>query len=210
MGNILTDALPTSVTVNGKDYAVDTDFRTCLRIMLAFEDNELTPFEKQAVLITNLFLERPPDESMEEALREGVVFLDGGIQDGEGHGAPTQPYRLYSFTTDASLIFAAFQQTHGINLQRATDLHWWEFMTLFMDLGEGSAFCNLVSLRKRVKSGKATKEERQMERELGNMFDVPELDARSLEEKEHDREFERREKAAMKRKIQRRKERNKT
>jgi hypothetical protein len=40
-----------------------------------------------------------------------------------------------------------------------------------------------------VKTGKATKEERQAAREMGNLFEVPEIDNRSLEEKEQEAEF---------------------
>jgi hypothetical protein len=58
-----------------------------------------------------------------------------------------------------------------------------------MDLGADTAFCNLVGLRKRVKSGKATKEEREVAREMGDLFDVPEPDLRTAEEKEQEAEF---------------------
>lgn len=73
-------------------------------------------------------------------------------------------------------------------------------MTLFMDLGESTVFCSLVGLRKRVKSGKASKEEKQIAREMGDLFDVPELDTRDLAEKELERMFVDQVKAARKRK----------
>jgi hypothetical protein len=47
----------------------------------------------------------------------------------------------------------------------------------------------LVSLRKRVKTGKATKEERAAAREIEDIFDLPEVDNRTLEEREIDNEF---------------------
>jgi hypothetical protein len=188
--NILTDRLPEAIRVNGRVYEINSDFRDCLRIILAFEDNSLTPLEKQMLLMENLFRDVVNSEDYPEAMQQGVRFLDGGgklEEDAEGDSG--QHLRLYSFSRDANLIFAAFQQTHGIDLQNTEYLHWWQFLTLFMDLGESTSFCSLVGLRKRVKTGKATKEERQVAREMGAMFEVPELDTRSLAEKIQDREF---------------------
>ena len=166
--------------VDGVEYRVNTDFRDCLRTMLAFEDNDLTPQEKQLVLLQNLYVGVPPN--MAAATRAAVEFLNGGSAKG-GSGP-----RLYSFGQDAGMIFSAFRQTHGIDLETAS-LHWWKFLALFFDLGADTTFCNLVSLRKRVKTGKASKEERAAAREMGEAFDVPELDERTLDEKEQEAEF---------------------
>jgi hypothetical protein len=188
--NILTDRLPEAIRVNGRVYEINSDFRDCLRIILAFEDNSLTPLEKQMLLMENLFRDVVNSEDYPEAMQQGVRFLDGGGKlEEDVEGDRGQHLRLYSFSQDANLIFAAFQQTHGIDLQNTEYLHWWQFLTLFMDLGESTSFCSLVGLRKRVKTGKATKEERQVAREMGAMFEVPELDTRSLAEKIQDREF---------------------
>lgn len=135
-------------------------------------------------MLTTLFPEIPPDT--ERALIQALNFLNGGKDEKEDEGECSP--RVYSFSKDADLIFAAFRQTHGIDLE-TTQMHWWKFLALFMDLGSETAFCNLVSLRKRVKTGKATKEERQVAREMGNVFDVQEIDTRSLEEKEQEAEF---------------------
>jgi hypothetical protein len=186
--NILTDRLPRAIRIGEKVYPVNSDFRDCLRIILAFEDNDLTWVEKQIVMLTNLYAELPDEEHIEEALLKGVKFLNGG-EDDTGEQEKGSNLRLYSFSKDARYIFAAFQQTHGIDLQNTEYLHWWQFMTLFMDLGSETMFCNLIGLRKRVKTGKASKEEKQVAQEMGNIFDVPEVDTRTLNEKERDRDF---------------------
>ena len=186
--NILTDRLPTAIRVNSRIYEVNSDFRDCLRIILAFEDNELTASEKSVIVLDSLYQERPADEDLREALRQGVRFLNGGDDESSDQDI-SDGLRLFSFAKDARFIFAAFQQTHGIDLQNTQYLHWWQFMTLFMDLGADTLFCNLVGLRKRVKTGKASKEERKVAREMGEVFSVPEIDTRTLDEKEREREF---------------------
>lgn len=151
--------------------------------MLAFEDPELTIYEKQMIMFSNIYATLPK-ENVGEAMKCANWFLNCGKESQQGELST----RLYSFSKDAELIFAAFRQTHGIDLETA-QMHWWKFIALFMDLGSDTAFCNLIGLRKRVKSGKATKEEKEAAREMGDMFDVPEADDRTIEEKEREAEF---------------------
>lgn len=160
------------------------DFRVCLKVITAFEDPELTGFEKQLVMLKNLYPSIPED--IKAATIQAVKFLDGGKEHRE-EGEPSP--RLYSFSKDAGFIFSAFKQTHNIDLASTEEMHWWKFLALFMDLGSETTFCSLTGLRKRVKNGTATKEERQAAREMGDTFDVPELDTRTLDEKEQEEEF---------------------
>jgi len=180
--NILTDELPVTVAIGTTEYKVNYDFRVCLKIIMAFEDNELTPQEKQIILLSSLYPKLPPDT--EQALERAHWFLNGGVTGtNESDGL-----RLYSIAKDANFIFAAFKQTHGIDLQD-TDLHWWKFLALFMDLGQDTTFCQLISLRKRLAKGTASKEEQQAADEMGELINVPQIDDRTLEEKEQEAEF---------------------
>jgi hypothetical protein len=181
--NLLVEDLPEAVEIDGIETPINSDFRSCLRVILAFEDNELTGLEKQMLLLANLYPERPGN--IEKAIEQAIKFLNGGREDGDDG---THKPRVYSFSKDADLIFAAFYQTHGIDHQ-TTELHWWKFQALFMDLGADTAFCQLVNLRKRVKTGRATKEERRAAREMGAIFDVPELDTRTPDEREAEARF---------------------
>lgn len=182
--NLLIDELPEAVEVGGSEYQINTDFRVAIRVLLAFESNELTTVEKRMAMLGNLYPVMPEDTA--EAARLAIQFLNGGKQTVEdGEAGP----RVYSFGKDAELIFAAFKQTHDVDLEATEYLHWWKFLAMFMDLGAETAFCNLVSLRRRVKTGKASKEDREMAREIGEAFEVPETDMRSLEEKEQEAAF---------------------
>ena len=201
--NILVSELPTSVTVNGRDIPINTDFRQSLAILLAFEDKELSGSEKSEIMLRGLFpdlsqyaphgdLQELTPRDWQDVLERANWFLNGGeeVKD-DGTKKPT----VFSFTKDANLIYAAFQQTHGTDLQ-SVDMHWWRFLALFMDLGSETAFCQLTALRKRKKMGKLSKEERAMVRETGELFEVPEMDTRTLEEKEFENEFYRQAKEA--------------
>jgi len=75
--NPLIDTLPTAVRVDGEVFPIHADYKTCLKIMLAFEDRELNLFEKQSVMLTLLFGERIP-ENTAEALRLAGEFFKYG------------------------------------------------------------------------------------------------------------------------------------
>lgn len=183
--NILVDGLPETVEIGGRVYQLNTDFRSCLKIIMACEDSGLTGYEKSLVILTNLFPEIPDD--LNAAMEKAKWFLDGGEIHREIEEGQYQP-RVYSFSKDANFIFAAFRQTHGIDLKTA-QLHWWEFIALFMDIGQDTTFSQLAALRKRVKTGSASKEERKMALEMGDMFDLSDIGSRILEELEAEDEF---------------------
>jgi hypothetical protein len=185
--NILIQAFPKVIDVNGVEHEINSDFRTCLRIILAYEDDSLTGYEKNTIMLRNLYRVYTHNQKLpadiQAAAEAGVKFLNGGdeVKVGEGEIG----LRLFSFSKDARFIFSAFRQTHGIDLETA-DMHWWKFLAYFMDLGADTFFCNLTGLRKRLKTNKATKEERAMADEAGmkELIDIPQPDNRTAEEKD--------------------------
>jgi len=168
--NIILDDLPEAIEINGVEYAVNSDFRTGLGCILDMESSDLTDEEKCILLLRRIYGETIPDD-VETAIKLAVKFLDGGKEPPEEENPFADNTRLYSFEKDSALIYAAFRQTHGIDLQKA-DLHWWQFLALFQDLGADTSFCNLVNLRRRVNSGEASKEERRYALKLGDAFFV--------------------------------------
>ena len=181
--NPLTERFPTEAKIQGRRYALRPDFRTCVRIVLACEAPDLTWWEKQAVILRLLYPEIPPDHGA--ALRCAVRFLDGGAAprhraDGE------EPYRLYSFQKDGMLIYSAFYQQYGIDLNR-DDLHWWAFLALFNDLDPECRFYRILRLRQGYLDGTLTKEEMQHYRDMGEVAAVPEQPVDRAEQQAIDR-----------------------
>lgn len=176
--NVLVDTFPQTLEIDGVEYAINSDYRYSLSAILAFEDDDLTNYEKVSVLLQNIFADTVP-EDVEQALDKCQYFLNAGQES----KSESNERRLYSFSKDAGLIYAAFQATHGINLSD-TDLHWWRFLNLFMDLGQDTTFCQLVSLRKRYYAGKTNKEENRAIRGMWEIFDIPDNTIMSLEDRE--------------------------
>jgi hypothetical protein len=190
--NILLDDLPETIIIEGVKYPINYDFKSCVKSIMAWEDKDLTGYEKQLITVENLYRVIP--ENLDLATKEAVNFLNGG-EFNEGEKSEKE-LRFYSFTKDANFIYAAIKQTHGIDLT-SENIHWWKFIALFMDIGSETTFCGLTGLRKRVKTGKASKEELEMALEMGSIFDIPDIDKRTPEEKRRSNEF----RSKLKRKV---------
>lgn len=180
--NALIDRFPSSVEIDGVEYGVNSDFRVGVDIMLAFEDDSLTAYEKQLVMLQLLYEETPPDPVKAQDM--AVLFLNCG-EDGEGQGGEP-PQRLYSFAKDAKYIYSAIRQTHGIDLE-TVDMHWWKFCYLLLDLDSECFFQQIIHLRRQKRAGKLTKEERII---YSRMQDILELNTeRDAEYKQAEQEF---------------------
>lgn len=158
--NPLSDGFPTALTVGGVEYEIDTDFRTALAIMEAYEDPGLTWLDRQDITLALLYGEHiPPD--VVEAFELAVFFLDCGEDRGGAREGQEDTGRLYSFSHDARYIYSAIQMTHGIDLAAVEYMHWWRFCYLLQDLCEDCYFQRMIYLRSQRARGKLTKAERE-------------------------------------------------
>ena len=169
MTDFLIEQFPDAIEIDGEAYDVNVDFRVGLQVMADFENPEFDQDERLYLMLKRIYKDLP--ESREQAfyqtaVQKAIKFLNVG--DDTPPATEGKP-RLYSFTQDAKLINSAFSQTHGIDLQ-TSEMHWWKFLALFMDLGADTAFSGLVNLRKRYHDGKLTDEERMLVAELGADF----------------------------------------
>ena len=142
--NLLTTTLPDTITVDGREYAIHTDFRDWIRFCEMLLDEDLTKVEKAYIsmmlfkeqpedvaksvkALTNFYLMAEPEEDQEE-LTEEV----------EEHTEETEvtPKPVYDWTVDSAYIIGAFQKTYGIDLTNIKYMHWWRFKALFTSIIE--------------------------------------------------------------------------
>lgn len=180
MPNILTSTFPKSLTVNGEEYAIYWDHRSCLRIMAALESGDLTRWEQYLYLVQALYEDIPSD--FNAALMQALWFLHGG-RELEEASARADTRRTFSYEQDAELIYAAFSTRHGIDLA-VTDLHWWRFRALFSDLRE-TTFSELCSMRKRYYDGDCNPKELEAIAEMGDSFHLEGVGDEELTWQEH-------------------------
>lgn len=184
--NILLEKFPTKTIIDGKEYKLNTDFRNCLKIILAFEDEELLMEDKIWITLKNLYGDNVP-KNIQVAFEKAVLFLDcGEISNSNSKGAKNET-RMYSFEKDAKYIYSAIKQTHGIDLDTVEYMHWWKFVYLFLDLNKECFFCKMLDLRRKKKKGKLSKEERILYR---NLYDILEIKTSKKYTKEEQKEID--------------------
>lgn len=136
----LHERLPESVTVDGKTYALDLDFRNVLLLMETLARDDLIPGAKEYRAL-KCVMKRPPKNAgrvLEEVKK--ILFPDNRKQ--------KEHKKLTDFDQDADLIRAAFMQAYHINLFRDR-LHWLEFTCYLSGLPEGSRYCDILGIRAR-------------------------------------------------------------
>lgn len=151
-------ALPETLTVNGVDYPIRTDYRNVLQVFEAFQDPELEPQEKWIVAIYLLFEEFScADDVMEsaqngfdleEAMKQISWFISAGQPEKQVLEQPT-----YNWTQDEQMIFSAVNKVAGRETRELEYLHWWTFLGYFNEVGEGT-FSFIVGIRHKLNKGK--------------------------------------------------------
>lgn len=150
----LQERLPDGVTVDGRKYRLDFDFRNVLSMLETLARDDLMP-DARAWLALKCLMKRPPKNPLPViAAVKALLFPDSGGKQ------PTQK-KLTDFKQDADLIRAAFLQAYRINLWRDS-LHWMEFTALLNALPEGSRYSEILGIRARPmpKPTKYNQEER--------------------------------------------------
>ena len=129
---------PDGVTVGGKFYALDLDFRNVLRMMEVLEQDNLHPNAREFLALK--CLTKHP-KNVPEVLKAVKELLFGAQPKAGGE-------RITSFEQDAGLIRTAFRQEYGINLFR-DKLHWMEFTELLHNLPGGNRYEEVLGIRSR-------------------------------------------------------------
>lgn len=134
----LQDRLPDGVTVDGRFYRLDLDFRNVLRMMDELTREDVMP-EAREYNALRCLTRRPRNVSKVLAAVRELLFEKPPKRDGP---------RVTDFVQDAGMIRAAFRQAYGIDLYRDR-LHWIEFRELLNAIPEGSRYSEVVGIRAR-------------------------------------------------------------
>ena len=140
--NLLTAALPDTITVDGREYAIHTDFRDWIRFCEMLLDEELKEEEKVYIALM-MYTEEQPD-NIQLALKGLTDFYlmsdevtndtEEVVETEEVEQANQKP--IYDWSIDSAYIIGAFQKTYGIDLTNIEYMHWWKFKALFTSIIE--------------------------------------------------------------------------
>ena len=136
--------LPTSLEVGGKEYEIRSDYRAALDICVALSDPELEDREKAFIALTILYpdFDSIPQEHYKEAIEKCFWFINGGEED----TGPKTP-QLVSWEQDFPLIVAPINRVLGKEIRSMEYLHWWSWLSAYMEIGGDCTFAQVVSIR---------------------------------------------------------------
>lgn len=151
--------LPTSLLLQGREYAINADFRPCVNIMRMFERTDLSDAEKIDCMVEIFYKDEIPDRLRTEAAQKAVWFLNLG-EAPAGRVKGNQGGRLFSWEQDLKFIISAADKAAGFSIRSKEFYHFWEFMSAFFESGE-CVFNTLVHQRKLKRTGKQTKADKE-------------------------------------------------
>lgn len=137
----LFDRLPDGVTVDGRFYKCDFDFRNVLKMLEIMRRDDLELSARDYHCVKCVFSGHLPLSKAANVYLSICSILFEKTPENDGK-------RLMSFEQDAPLIRAAFRQEYGIDLFREK-LTWFEFAELLHALPEGNRFTEVVGIRAR-------------------------------------------------------------
>ena len=139
--------LPASVNIGGRDYAIRTDYRAILDIIMALNDPDLTDDDRGAVALGIFFRDELP-EDLQAGIERCFWFISGGDEHPGGKPAP----RLVDWEKDFRWIASPINRMLGKDI-RAVDMHWWTFLSYYYEIGD-CTFAQIVKIRSAKATGK--------------------------------------------------------
>lgn len=142
--------LPTTIKIDGREFAIYSDFRPCLLTIIAWQDTQLDIREKTIITLKNLYEEVP--NNVEKAAVKAIEFLNAGTNDRETKSTEKKPVTM-CWEQDQQLIFAGIAKTIGRDIRAEKYCHWWTFLSFFREM-EDCTFTQVQQIRYKRKHGK--------------------------------------------------------
>lgn len=125
-------------------------------LLTAFSDKEMLGESEEetniirALLVLNiLFIDEVKPEDQNEAIKKAIEFIDMGIESSRDVKKPT----LMDWDQDAPLIIPAINKVLGREIRADKYMHWWTFLSAYMEIGECS-FTHIINIRDKKAKGK--------------------------------------------------------
>lgn len=183
MFNILTDTLPDHITVDGELVPIDTSFRTWIKFICIMSNNEMSNAVKLAKACKLCIGQLPKANTLSDLMEALVTFSIGISPEGNAETVNSSKKAIYDFELDSKSIYNSFMSYYHIDLL-TTDLHWWQFKTLFDGLGEETELMRIISYRTIDISRIKDKEQKSFYKKMKQRYALP--DNRTEEEKEQE------------------------
>ncbi|CAM2828234.1 bacteriophage Gp15 family protein [Hathewaya histolytica] len=171
--NILIDILPTTVNIEGVEYAINSDFRTSILFELLMQDSTIGEEEKIYMALELYYTTIP--QNINEAIEQMLWFYRCGKNEvkSKGTGKGKSVTQIYSFEHDDDYIYSAFLDQYGVDLQDMEYLHWWKFKAMFKSLKEDNELVKIMGYRAMDLSKIKDKEQKNYYKKMKELYKIP-------------------------------------
>ena len=141
--------LPTSVKIDGKECEFNSDYRDIIEIMNILDDPDLLEIERVEIALSYFYKTDDYLIDAQKAVEEMFEFISpDSVNESSESKKP-----LYSWEQDFNIIIAPINKTLGYDVRGKDYLHWWTFLSAFMEIGE-CTFSTYVGIRDKLNRGK--------------------------------------------------------
>lgn len=145
-------SLPTSVEIDGVECEFNSDYRDILYIFKALNDPDLLDSERILVALNLFYTDKCYTINIESAVKEMFNFISQSSGE-EKHSNTEHPKPLYDWEQDFNIIIAPINRILGYDVRGKDYIHWWTFLSAFMEIGE-CTFSTYVAIRDKLNRGK--------------------------------------------------------
>lgn len=181
--------LPTSLTLSEVDWQIRTDYRCILGILTELNNPEFSNDEKWLIVLDILYVDfdNMPIGLYNEAYQKAIEFIDMGNTEDKPQ---KQKPRLMDWEQDSNMIISAINHAMGKEIRALEYMHWWTFLSAYMEIGECS-FSHVLNIRnKKNKGKKLEKYEQEFYRENKSLIDLkPKLSEEEKQEREKEKQI---------------------
>lgn len=122
---------PEYAEIKGKQYKIDTDYKTALKCFEVINDDTIHDYERGYAVVYLLFDIIPSEEDLPLFLKKAEIYL----QCGKKTETQSENKKDMDFKQDMSLISSSFRLDYNIKLNEEK-IHFWEFIDLIEGLSE--------------------------------------------------------------------------
>lgn len=141
--------LITSIDINGVICEFNTDFRDIIDIMNILDDPDLLEIERIEIALEYFYKDDNYKVDVRKAAENMFEFI---TLDSETKGKSSNK-PLFNWEKDFNIIIAPVNRILNTDVRGLDYLHWWTFLSAFMEIGE-STFSTYVTIRDKLNRGK--------------------------------------------------------
>lgn len=144
--------LPQTLNVLNTEYEIRTDYRDVLKIIVAYNDKDLSDEEKVFVCLSRIYkdfnrMPRDKDTYM-AAVKAATEFIECRLSNDK----PSP--KVVNWEKDEQLIFPAINKAAGMEIRAVPYLHWWTFLGYFQGIDRDDLWGVVLTIRQKKAKGK--------------------------------------------------------